>query len=90
MLLRQCVTLEPQHEDIVWGRLKEEVPLSVGSTVMVESSTFKSSPRNIMIACSVCPLWADKWIPVKVINMLDRPVVLRRNAKIAQVHPSCS
>jgi len=87
VLLRQCVTLEPQHEHIVWGRLKEEVPLSVGSTVMVDSSTSKSSPRNIMIARSVCPLWADKWIPVKVINMLDRPVVLRRNAKIAQVHP---
>jgi len=87
VLLKQCVTLEPQHEHIVWGRLKEEVPLSVGSTVMVDSSTSKSSPRNIMIARSVCPLWADKWIPVKVINMLDRPVVLRRNAKIAQVHP---
>lgn len=29
VLLRQCVTLEPQHEHIVWGRLKEEVPLSV-------------------------------------------------------------
>ncbi len=87
VLLRQCVTLELQHEHLVWGRLKEEVPLSVGSTVMVESSTSRSAPRNIMIARSVCPLWADKWIPLKVINMLDRPVVLRRNSKIAQVHP---
>ncbi len=53
------MTLEPQREHLAWGRLKEEVPLSVGSTVMVESSTSRSAPRNIMIARSVCPLWAD-------------------------------
>ncbi len=53
------MTLEPQREHLAWGRLKEEVPLSVGSTVMVESSTSRSAPRNIMIAHSVCPLWAD-------------------------------
>lgn len=87
VLLRQCVTLEPQHEHLVWGRLKEEVPLSVGSTVVVEPSSSRSAPRNIMIARSVCPLWGDRWVPMKVINMLDRPVVLRRNAKIAQVYP---
>ncbi len=87
VVLRQCVTLEPQHEHLVWGRLKEEVPLSVGSTVMLEPSTSRSAPRNVMVARSVCPLWGDKWIPMRVINMIDRPIVLRRNTKIAHVHP---
>lgn len=50
VLLKQSVTLEPQHEHMIWGRLKEEVPLSVGSTVMVEPSASHSAPRNIMMA----------------------------------------
>lgn len=87
VVLRQWVTLEPQHEYLVWGRLKEEVPLSVESTVMLEPSTSRSAPRNVMVACSVCPLWGDKWIPMRVINMIDRPIVLCRNTKLANVHP---
>lgn len=87
VVLRQCLTLEPQQEHLVWGRLKEEVPLSVGSTVMLEPSTSRSAPRNVMVARSVCPLWGDKWIPMRLINMIDRPIVLRRNTKIANVHP---
>lgn len=87
VVLRQSVTLEPQHEHLVWGKLKEDVPLSIGSTIVVEPSTSLSAPRNVMVARSVCPLWGDKWIPMKVINMLDRPIILRRNAKLAQVHP---
>lgn len=35
-MLKQCVTLELRHEHLLWGKLKEEVPVSVGSTVMVE------------------------------------------------------
>lgn len=28
VVLKQCVTLEPQHEHLLWGKLKEEVPLT--------------------------------------------------------------
>lgn len=87
IVLKQCVTLEPQHEHLLWGKLKEEVPLSVGSTVMVEPSKSRSAPRNVLVARTVCPLWGDKWIPMKVINPLDRPIILRRNTKLAQLHP---
>lgn len=86
-VLRQCVTLEPQHEHLVWVRLKEEAPLYIGSTVMLEPSTSRSAPRNVMVARTVCPLWGDKWIPMRVINMIDCPIVLHRNTKIAHVHP---
>lgn len=87
VVLKQCVTLEPRHEHLLWGKLKEEVQVSVGSTVMVEPSVSRSAPRNVLVARTVCPLWGDKWIPMKVINPLDRPIVLRRNTKLAQLHP---
>ncbi|CAM4516070.1 unnamed protein product [Leuciscus chuanchicus] len=54
---------------------------------MLEPSTSRSAPRFVMVARSVCPLWGDKWIPMRLINMIDRPIVLRRNTKIANVHP---
>lgn len=87
VILKQCITLAPRHEHLVWGKLKEQVPLSIGSTVVVEPTTSKSAPRNVLVARTVCPLWGDKWIPMKVVNLLDRPLTLRRNAKVAQVYP---
>lgn len=84
--MKQSVTLAPQHEHLVWGKLKEQVPLSVGSTVLIEPTSSKAAPRNVMVACTVCPLWGDKWIPLKVINLLNHSIVFRRNAKLADVH----
>lgn len=86
VVLKQSVTLAPQHEHLVWGKLKEQVPLSVGSTVLIEPTSSKAAPRNVMVGHTVCPLWGDKWIPLKVINLLNHPIVLRRNAKLANVH----
>lgn len=52
VMLRQCVTLELQREHLVWGRLKEEVLLSVGSTVMTEPSASRSLPV-VCVHCGV-------------------------------------
>lgn len=71
MILKQCITLAPQHEHLVWGKLKEQVPLSIRSTIVVKPKTSKSSPRNVLVAHTVCPLWGDKWIPMKVVNLLN-------------------
>lgn len=87
VMLKQSVTLMPQHEHLVWGKLKEKVPLSVGSTVVIEATTARSAPRNVLVGRTVCPLRGDKWVPMKVINMLDHPIILRRNTKLADVHP---
>ena len=87
VMLKQSVTLMPQHEHLVWGKLKEKVPLSVGSTVVTEATTARSAPRNVLVGHTVCPLRGDKWVPMKVINMLDHPIVLRHNTKLADVHP---
>lgn len=54
---------------------------------MVEPSESRSAPRNVLVAHTVCPLWGDNWIPLKVINPLDRPIMLCRNTKLAQLQP---
>lgn len=87
MILKQCITLAPQHEHLVWGKLKEQVPLSIRTTIVVKPKTSKSSPRNVLVAHTVCPLWGDKWIPMKVVNLLNHLLTLRQNAKVAQVYP---
>lgn len=84
--LRQCVTLLPRHEHLIWGKLPNAVSISVGSTVMVEPTTSKAAQRNVLVGRLVTPLWGDRWIPMRVINPLDKPIVIKRNAKIADVH----
>ena len=61
--------------------------MSPGSTVLVEPTSSKSMPRNIMVGRVVTPLWGDRWVPMKVTNLSDRPVTLRRNCKLADVSP---
>lgn len=85
--VKSCVTLKPRSEHLVWGKLPESAVISVGSTVVVEPTQSKARPRHILIGRVVTPLWGDRWVPVKVINPPDRVVVLRRNAKIADVSP---
>ena len=85
--LKKAVTLEPMSEHVVWGRLPLGTKLSVGSTVVVEPSSSRCVPRNILVGRVVTPLWGDGWIPVKMINPTTSKVTLRRNAKVADVSP---
>ncbi|XP_057694530.1 uncharacterized protein LOC130917295 [Corythoichthys intestinalis] len=61
----------------------DELP---GSTVIVEATSSKSMPRNIMVGRIITPLWGDGWIPMRISNMSDRRGSLR-NCKLADVSP---
>ena len=43
--------------------------------------------RNIMVGRVMTPLWGDRWVPMKVTNLSDRLVTLKRNCKLADVSP---
>ncbi|XP_060760477.1 uncharacterized protein LOC132870694 [Neoarius graeffei] len=58
--LTQAVTLLPRHEHLVWGRLPPNVPMSPGSTVMVEPTGSKAQPRGVLVGRLVTPLWGDR------------------------------
>ena len=83
--LQQSVTLLARREHLVWGKLPKNVPMSPGSTVIVEPTSAKSMPRNIMVGRLITPLWGDRWIPLKVTNLSDKPITLKRNSKLADV-----
>lgn len=85
--LQHAVTLLPQKEHIVWGKLPPSSPVSPGSTVVVEPTSARSTPKNIMVGRVVTPMWGDRWVPMKVLNPTPTPVTLRRNAKLADVFP---
>lgn len=85
--LNRAITLLPGHEHLVWGKLPEKSRGHPGCTVLVEPTKSRSIPRNILVGRVVTPLWGDGWVPMKVINPTDRPVSLRRNAKLADVYP---
>ncbi|KAL1279463.1 hypothetical protein QQF64_026136 [Cirrhinus molitorella] len=88
--LLRSVTLEPQTEHLLWGKLPQSSVFSVGSTVIVEPKESKSRPRQILVGRVIMPLWGDGSIPLKVINPTNYKVVLKRNAKIADVSPCIS
>lgn len=75
--LQQSVTLLARQEHQVWGRLPNNVPMSLGSTVIVEPTSSRSMPRNIMVGRVITPLWGDGWIPMKITNLTDKPITLR-------------
>ncbi|KAJ8010185.1 hypothetical protein DPEC_G00072360 [Dallia pectoralis] len=77
--------LEPGREYLIWGKLPKNTAVSPGSTVMTEPTSSRSAPRDVLVARIVTPLWGDRWVPLKLINASDRPVLLRRNAKLADV-----
>ncbi|XP_078795957.1 uncharacterized protein LOC144988823 [Oryzias latipes] len=83
--LRQAVTLLPQKEYVVWGKLPSSTPVSPGCTVIVEPSSTRSAPKSILVGRVVTPMWGDHWIPMKVLNPTLKPITLRRNTKIADV-----
>ncbi|CAL9689220.1 unnamed protein product [Knipowitschia caucasica] len=78
--------LEPGREYFLWGKLPKGTPVSPGTTVITEPTSSRSAPRGVMVAKLVTHLWGDMWVPVKVINTSSRAVLIRRNAKLADVH----
>lgn len=85
--LKRSVTLEPLREHLVWAKLTELKNLSAGSAIIAEPCRARSRPRNVLIGRTVATLWADGWVPVKVINPSTVPITLRRNAKLADIYP---
>ncbi len=85
--LTQAVTLLAKHEYLVWGRLPKNTPMSPGSTVIVEPTSSKSMPPNILVGRVITPMWGDGYIPMKIMNLSDQPVTLKRNCKLADVSP---
>lgn len=80
--LKRAVTLH-----LVWGRLSKSSSMSAGSTVIVEPTSSRAAPRNVLVGRVVTPLWGDGWVPMKVINPSMKPITLRRNAKLVDVYP---
>ena len=58
--LQQSVTLLARQEHLVWGKLPKNVPMSPGGTVIVEPTSSKSMPRNMMVCRVITPLWGDR------------------------------
>lgn len=85
--LKSAITLQPMTEHLVWGCLQPKTEISAGSTVLVEPCTARCVNKSILVGRVVTPLWGDGWLPVKIVNPTDREITLRRNAKIADVHP---
>lgn len=82
-----AICLEPGHEYLVWGRLPKHAEVSPGSAMLTEPTSSQSAPRSILVARLVTHLWGDRWVPLKLINTWNKPVMLRRNAKIADLFP---
>ena len=82
-----AVCLEPGREYLLWGKLPKVTVVSPGSAVMTALTSCRSAPRGILVARIVTPLWGDRWVLLKAINTSDRPVLVRRNAKLADVFP---
>lgn len=85
--LENSVTLEPLQEHLVWAKLSNLNNLSAGSAIIAEPCRARSRPRNVLIGRTVARLWADGWVPIKVINPSPVSVTLRRNAKLADIYP---
>lgn len=85
--LSQAIMLIPQHEHLVWGRLPVNSPVSVGSTVLVESAEAQAQRKGVIVGRVIATLPGDRLVPVKVINPSHKPVRLRRNFKLATVFP---
>lgn len=85
--LQPSVTLLAKQEHLVWGKLPKNVPMSPGSTVIVEPTSSKFMPRNMMVGCVIRTLLVDRWIPMKITNLTDRSITLKRKSKSVKVSP---
>lgn len=87
VLCNSAICLEPGREYLLWGKLSKPARVSPGSTAMTEPTSARSAPKGLMVARVVTPLWADGWVPLKVMNVTENPLFLRRNAKLADLVP---
>lgn len=86
--LAQSVTLSPKQEHLVWGRLPSNAPISMGSAVVIEPSKAQTHKKGIMVGRVIASISGDGWVPVRIMNPLDKAITLRRNTKIADVFPA--
>lgn len=85
--IKRAVTLEPMSEHLVWGELQQWSADLASSKVVTEPMSVRSRPRSVIVGRTVALLTDDGWLPLTVINPSERPVTLRRNAKLADVYP---
>lgn len=83
--LKRSVTLQLLSEHLVWAKLPASDISAVGSTVIIEPTQSKSRPAQIMVGRVVISLWGDGWVPVKIVNPTEKPLTLKRNAKVSAV-----
>lgn len=86
--LAKAVTLLPGQEHFVWAKLPSVDPVSMGSTIVVEPPKAQTHKKGILVGRVIAHMSGDGWVPVRVMNLLDNPVILRRNTKIADVFPA--
>lgn len=67
--------LDHGREYFIWGKLPKNAVISSGSTVMAEPTSSRSVPRGVLVARIITPLWGDRWVPLKLINTSDKPVL---------------
>lgn len=79
--LQLSVTLMAKQEHLLWGRLLSNSAMSPGSIVIVEATSSRTMPQDIIVGHIVTPLWGNCWVPLKVTNISDKPVSLKRNRK---------
>lgn len=77
-------------EHLVWAKLPTLDVSAVGSTVIIEPTQCKTRPAQILVGRVVTSLWGDGWVPVKMVNPTEKPLTLKRNAKVADVSPCLS
>ncbi|KAK3543082.1 hypothetical protein QTP70_010533 [Hemibagrus guttatus] len=66
------------------GQAPVDVPASMGSTIPIEPARAQTHKKSIMVGrCLV--MSGDGWVPVRIINPLDKPITLKR--KIADIFP---
>ncbi|KAK3531936.1 hypothetical protein QTP86_001352 [Hemibagrus guttatus] len=85
--LTQAITLLPRQEQLVWGKLPLNVPASMGSAILIEPARAQTHKKSIMVGRVIASMSGDGWVPVRIINPLDKPITLKRNSKIADVFP---
>lgn len=85
--LKRSVTLQPLSENLVWVKLPASVVSAVGSIVVIEPTQSRCRPAQILVVRVVTSLWGDGRVPVKIVNPTEKPLTLKRNAKVADVSP---
>ncbi len=75
--LTQAVTLLPMQEHLVWGKLPLNAPVSMGSTIIIEPTKAQTHKKIIMVGRVIASMSGDGWVPVRIINPLDKPIKLK-------------